>query len=159
MCGLDVDDSGSGEDDKDEDVWTGDGVKMLPPPLAHSGGSSMWGSRRSRCGCLAHGVLLLLWNLCVVSASAALLALVFAAVLSPALLLLYAGFLCHSRVSRVHAAGLDSPVRDTHGPFYLRLVERRQRPLYGSSSVVDDVSKPYRVWFESWLTANKLACC
>ncbi|XP_075893316.1 transmembrane protein 88B [Nelusetta ayraudi] len=99
MCGLDVepDDGGSGEEDKDEDVWIGDGVKMLPPPMAHSGGSA-WGSRRGRCGCLAHGALLLLWNLCVICASAALLALVFAAVLSPALLLLYVGFLCHSRV-------------------------------------------------------------
>lgn len=106
MCGLDVDtdDGGTGEEDKDEDVWIGDGVKMLPPPVAHSGGSSVWGSRRGRCGCLAHGALLLLWNLCVISASTALLALVFAAVLSPALLLLYVGFLCHSRVSRVHSS-------------------------------------------------------
>lgn len=110
MCGLDVDadDGSSGEEDKDECVWVGDGVKMLPPPVAHSGGSSVWGSRRGRCGCLAHGALLLLWNLCVVSAGTALLALVFTAVLSPALLLLYVGFLCHSRVSHsVHG----SPVR------------------------------------------------
>lgn len=77
----------------------GDRVKMLPPPVAHSEGSA-WGSRRGRCGCLACGAVVVLWNVCVVSASLLLLVAVFAVVLLPAALLLYAGFLCHSRVSR-----------------------------------------------------------
>lgn len=111
MCGMDVDpdDSGSGEEEKDDEFWIGDGVKMLPPPMAHSGGSA-WGSRRGRCGCLAYGAVLILWNLCVVFASAALLAVVFVAVLSPALLLLYVGFLCHSRVSCLQSTGASSSV-------------------------------------------------
>ncbi|KAK7916667.1 hypothetical protein WMY93_012428 [Mugilogobius chulae] len=79
------------------------GVKMLPPPVAHSGGSA-WGSRRGRCGCMAWGVLLVMWNLCIVVTCALLLALVFAVVLLPAMLLLYAGFLCHSRVLDARAA-------------------------------------------------------
>lgn len=100
MCGMDVDldDGGSGEEDKEEQLWIGEGVKMLPPPVAHSGGSA-WGSRRGRCGCVACGAGLILWNLCVILASALLLAVVFSVVLLPAMLLLYAGFLCHSRVS------------------------------------------------------------
>lgn len=100
MCGMDVDldDGGSGEEEKEEEFWIGEGVKMLPPPVAHSGGSA-WGSRRGRCGCVACGAALVLWNLCVVVASALLLAVVFSVVLLPAVLLLYAGFLCHSRVS------------------------------------------------------------
>ncbi|KAM8915177.1 transmembrane protein 88B [Spinachia spinachia] len=103
MCGLDadLDDGGSGEEEKEEEFWIGEGVKMLPPPVAHSGGSA-WGSRRGRFNCLACGAALLLWDLCVVLASALLLALVFFVVLLPAMLLLYAGFLCHSRV-------LDAP--------------------------------------------------
>lgn len=102
MCGMDVDldDGGSGEEEKEEEFWIGEGVKMLPPPVAHSGGSA-WGSRRGRCGCVACGAALILWNLCVVLASALLLAVVFSVVLLPAMLLLYVGFLCHSRVSQV----------------------------------------------------------
>lgn len=100
MCGMDVDmdDGGSGEEEKDEEFWIGEGVKMLPPLVAHSGGSA-WGSRRGRCGCVACGAALILWNLCVIVACALLLAVVFSLVLLPALLLLYVGFLCHSRVS------------------------------------------------------------
>lgn len=100
MCGMDVDldDGGSGEEEKEEEFWMGEGVKMLPPPVAHSR-SSVWGSRRGRCGCLAWGAALILWNLGIVAASALLLALVFSVVLLPSVLLLYAGFLCHSRVS------------------------------------------------------------
>ncbi|XP_056246207.1 transmembrane protein 88 isoform X1 [Seriola aureovittata] len=103
MCGMDVDldDGGSGEEEKEEEFWVGEGVKMLPPPVAHSGGSA-WGSRRGRCGCVACGAALILWNLCIVLASALLLAVVFSVVLLPAMVLLYAGFLCHSRV-------LDAP--------------------------------------------------
>ncbi|XP_071351158.1 transmembrane protein 88-like [Trachinotus anak] len=103
MCGMDVDldDGGSGEEEKEEEFWIGEGVKMLPPPVAHSSGSA-WGSRRGRCGCVACGAALILWNLCIILASALLLAAVFSVVLLPAMLLLYAGFLCHSRV-------LDAP--------------------------------------------------
>ncbi|XP_061584472.1 transmembrane protein 88 [Cololabis saira] len=103
MCGEDVDleDGGSTEEEKEEEFWIGDGVKMLPPPVAHSDGSA-WGSRRGRCGCVVCGVALMLWNLCMISASALLLAAVFCVVLLPAVLLLYVGFLCHSRV-------LDAP--------------------------------------------------
>ncbi|XP_056131420.1 transmembrane protein 88B [Lampris incognitus] len=103
MCGMDVDldESGSGEEEKEESFWVGEGVKMLPPPVAHSGGSA-WGSRRGRCGCVACGAGLLLWNAGVVLVSVLLLAAVFSVVLLPTLALLYTGFLCHSRV-------LDSP--------------------------------------------------
>ncbi|XP_041836638.1 transmembrane protein 88 [Melanotaenia boesemani] len=99
MCGVDVDldDGGSAEEEKEEEFWIGDGVKMLPPPVAHSEDSA-WGSRRGRCGCMACGAALILWNLCVISASVLLLAVVFSVVLLPSVLLLYAGFLCHSRV-------------------------------------------------------------
>lgn len=108
MCGVDIDldDGGSGEDEKEEEFWIGEGVKILPPPVAHSGGSAL-GSRRGRCSCVACGAVLILWNLCVVLASALLLALVFSVVLLPAVLLLYAGFLCHSRVSSQQRCGLN----------------------------------------------------
>ncbi|KAJ4920887.1 hypothetical protein JOQ06_027710 [Pogonophryne albipinna] len=97
MCGVDVDlEDGSVEEEKEDEFWIGEGVKMLPPPVAHSGGSE-WGSRRGRVGCLACGAALVLWDIFVVSASALLLAVVFSVVLLPAMLLLYAGFLCHSR--------------------------------------------------------------
>lgn len=100
MCGVDVDldDGASGEEEKEEELWMEERVKMLPPPVAHSEDSA-WGGRRGGCGCVACGAALLLWNLCVVSACVLLLALVFSLVLLPALLLLYTGFLCHSRVS------------------------------------------------------------
>lgn len=98
MCGVDVDLEDGGDDEKEEEFWIEDGVKMLPPPVAHSDGSE-WGSRRGRCGCVACGLALILWNLGLISASVLLLAVVFAVVLLPAVLLLYVGFLCHSRVS------------------------------------------------------------
>ncbi|KAM9813294.1 transmembrane protein 88B [Neosynchiropus ocellatus] len=105
MCGVDVDldDGGSCEEEKEEEFWMGEGVKMLPPPVAHSEGSA-WGSRRSRLGCVTCGAALILWDLCVVIGSALLLALVFSVVLLPAVLLLYAGFLCHSRVLDAQSA-------------------------------------------------------
>ncbi|XP_008408004.1 transmembrane protein 88B [Poecilia reticulata] len=105
MCGVDVDldDGGSADEEKEEEFWVGDAVKMLPPPVAHSDGSA-WGGRRGACGSAACGAVLVLWNLCVVSAGALLLALVFCVVLLPAALLLYAGFLCHSRVLDAPAA-------------------------------------------------------
>ncbi|XP_029007187.1 transmembrane protein 88 [Betta splendens] len=107
MCGGDVDlddGGGAGEEEKEEELWVGEGVKMLAaPPVARSGGGA-WGSRRGRCGCVAWGALLVLWNLGVAAAGAGLLAAVFAAVLLPAVLLLYAGFLCHSRVLNASSA-------------------------------------------------------
>ncbi|XP_027857593.1 transmembrane protein 88B [Xiphophorus couchianus] len=105
MCGVDVDldDGGSADEEKEEEFWVGDAVKMLPPPVAHSDGS-VWGGRRGACGSAACGAVLVLWNLSVVSAGALLLALVFSVVLLPAALLLYAGFLCHSRVLDAPAA-------------------------------------------------------
>ncbi|KAM9799974.1 transmembrane protein 88 [Syngnathus typhle] len=99
MCGTDVDldDGGSLEEEKDEDLWLDERVKMLPPPVAHSGGSA-WGTKRGRAGCVVCGVVLVLWNICVLLAGAVLLTLVFSLVLLPAVVLLYAGFLCHSRI-------------------------------------------------------------
>lgn len=100
MCGTDVDldDGGSVEEEKEEELWLGERVKMLPPPVARSGGSA-WGTRRSGAGCVVCGAALVLWNLCMLLAGALLLTLVFSLVLLPAVVLLYAGFLCHSRVS------------------------------------------------------------
>ncbi|XP_077385887.1 transmembrane protein 88B [Festucalex cinctus] len=99
MCGTDVDldDGGSVDEEKEEELWLGERVKMLPPPVAHSGGSA-WGSRRGAAGCVVCGAALLLWNVCVFLAGALLLTLVFSLVLLPAVVLLYAGFLCHSRI-------------------------------------------------------------
>ncbi|XP_068599092.1 transmembrane protein 88B-like [Brachionichthys hirsutus] len=99
MCGMDVDpDNGSSsEEEKEDEYWVGAAVKMLPPPMAHSGGHA-WGGRRGRCACVACGATLILWNLCVALLGALLLAAVFCLVLLPAMLLLYVGFLCHPRV-------------------------------------------------------------
>jgi len=100
MCGMDVDLGEADEEDKEEEeFWLGEKVKMFPPQLAHTGGSA-WGSRRDRLGCLACGAGLVLWNLGLVLLGVLLLAAVFSLVLLPALLLLYTGFLCHSRVRR-----------------------------------------------------------
>ncbi|XP_077582991.1 transmembrane protein 88B [Stigmatopora nigra] len=97
MCGTDIDLDDGGEEEKEEELWMGERVKMLPPPVAHSGGSA-WGSRRDIWGCVFCGATLVLWNVCVLLAGLVLLALVFALVLLPAVLLLYVGFLCHSRI-------------------------------------------------------------
>ncbi|XP_061642259.1 transmembrane protein 88 isoform X2 [Phyllopteryx taeniolatus] len=99
MCGTDVDldDEGSVEEEREEDLWMGERVKMLPPPVAHSQ-SSAWGSRRSGSGCVVCGAALVLWNVCVLLAGALLLTLIFSLVLLPAVVLLYVGFLCHSRI-------------------------------------------------------------
>ncbi|XP_064823288.1 transmembrane protein 88B-like isoform X2 [Oncorhynchus masou masou] len=104
MCGedVDLDDGGSGDEEKEQEFWVGEGVKMLPPPLAHSEGSA-WGSRRGRCGCVACGAGLLLWNVGVVLVCVLVLMAVFTLVLLPASLLLYVGFLCHSRVLDSHS--------------------------------------------------------
>ncbi|XP_014022318.1 transmembrane protein 88B [Salmo salar] len=106
MCGVDVDvdldEGSSGDEEKEQEFWVGEGVKMLPPPLAHSEGSA-WGSRRGRCGCVACGAGLLLWNVGVVLVCVLVLMAVFTLVLLPASLLLYVGFLCHSRVLDSHS--------------------------------------------------------
>ncbi|KAF3856346.1 hypothetical protein F7725_017069 [Dissostichus mawsoni] len=100
MCGVDVDlEDGSVEEEKEDEFWIGEGVKMLPPPRGQCMGQpqgqggmpGLWGGPRPL-------------DIFVVSASALLLAVVFSVVLLPAMLLLYAGFLCHSRV-------LDAPLR------------------------------------------------
>lgn len=114
MCGVDsdLDDGGVGDDERDqEDEFAmAEGVRMLPPPTAHCEGS-VWGGRRSRCGCLVFGVGLVLWNLGLAVTCVLLLATVFALVLLPAALLLYAGFLCHSRVR--HSLCFQNDIRFT----------------------------------------------
>ena len=96
---LELDEGGAGDEEKEqEEFWVGERVKMLPPPTAHSEGSA-WGSRRGSCGCVACGAGLLLWNVGLALVCVLVLVAVFALVLLPASLLLYAGFLCHSRVS------------------------------------------------------------
>ncbi|KAL0978420.1 hypothetical protein UPYG_G00170200 [Umbra pygmaea] len=99
MCGVDVDldDEGSNDEEKEDEFCVAEGVKMLHPPTAHSEGV-VWGSLRGKCGCVACGAGLLLWNAGVALVCFLLLVGVFALVLLPASLLLYAGFLCHSRV-------------------------------------------------------------
>ncbi|XP_030633437.1 transmembrane protein 88B [Chanos chanos] len=102
MCGMDVDldEGGTGDDERDQEdefATAGEGVRMLPPPTAHCDGG-VWGSRRGRCGCLAWGTGLLLWNITLVLACLLLMTVIFSLILMPAGLLLYAGFLCHSRV-------------------------------------------------------------
>ncbi|KAJ7999092.1 hypothetical protein DPEC_G00211830 [Dallia pectoralis] len=99
MCGVDVDldDGSSGDDEREDEFWVAEGVKLMHPPTAHSEGIA-WGSLRGRCGCVACGAGLLLWNMGVALLCVLVLGGVFALVLLPASLLLYAGFLCHSRV-------------------------------------------------------------
>lgn len=104
MCGMAVvldDDVGGGDEEfgGDDD----DGMRMLPPPpppevQCDDGG--VWGPRRGRCQCVLWTVVLLLWNLALMTMCAGLLLLIFSVVLLPAALLLYTGFLCHSRVRR-----------------------------------------------------------
>ncbi|KAG7477606.1 hypothetical protein MATL_G00071440 [Megalops atlanticus] len=97
MCGVDVDleDEGAGEEEREaEEFVTGERVRMLPPPPAHSEAGA-WGARRGPLGRLAWGAGLLLWSAGVAALCALVLAAVFALVLLPAALLLCAGFLCH----------------------------------------------------------------
>ncbi|XP_036388298.1 transmembrane protein 88B-like [Megalops cyprinoides] len=100
MCGIDVDLDDGGEEGKEQEEECGMGserVQMLPPPPAHSDAGA-WGGRRGRGGCLAWAAALALWNVAVAAACVLIMAAVFALVLLPTVLLLYAGFLCHSRV-------------------------------------------------------------
>ncbi|XP_023685301.2 transmembrane protein 88 [Paramormyrops kingsleyae] len=107
MCGMGVDleESSSGEEEKDQaEYGMGEGVRMLlPPPPAHSE-EGAWGARRGPAACLAWGAGLVLWNVGVATACLLVLAAVFALVLLPVALLLYAGFLCHSRVMNSQAS-------------------------------------------------------
>lgn len=99
--GVDLEESSSGEEEKDQEEYgMGEGVRMLlPPPPAHSE-EGAWGARRGPAACLAWGAGLVLWNVGVATACLLVLAAVFALVLLPVTLLLYAGFLCHSRVRK-----------------------------------------------------------
>lgn len=94
MCGMTVllDDGGG-----DEDFDVGDGIRMLPPPPAQCDGG-VWGARRGHCGCVLWTLVLLLWNVLLLLVCVGLMFLIFSLILLPAALLLYAGFLCHSRV-------------------------------------------------------------
>ncbi|XP_016116078.1 transmembrane protein 88-like [Sinocyclocheilus grahami] len=100
MCGMTVllDDGGG-----DEDFDVGDGIRMLPPPPAQCDGG-VWGARRGHCGCVLWTLLLLLWNVLLLLGCVGLMVLIFSLILLPAALLLYAGFLCHSRVVASQAA-------------------------------------------------------
>ncbi|KAL4658536.1 transmembrane protein 88-like [Arapaima gigas] len=101
MCGLDLDPEDGGaegeEKEQEEEYGAGEHVRMLPPPVAHSNAAA-WGARRGPIGCLAWGFGLVLWNTGMALACVLVLTAVFTLVLLPATLLLYAGFLCHSRV-------------------------------------------------------------
>ncbi|XP_026874586.2 transmembrane protein 88 [Electrophorus electricus] len=99
MCGMDADlaDEEEGERELEDEFAVGEAVRMLSPPMAHCDGA-VWGSRRGPWGCVLWGSVLVLWNLVLVLAGVLLLATIFTLVLMPAMLLLYVGFLCHSRV-------------------------------------------------------------
>ncbi|KPP62596.1 transmembrane protein 88-like [Scleropages formosus] len=100
MCGVDVDlEDGAGKkkEEQDEECEMGERTHMLPAPPELSN-AEVCGGRRGRCGCLAWGALLLLWNVSVALVCVLIMGTVFALVLLPTALLLYAGFLCHSRV-------------------------------------------------------------
>ncbi|KAI4903944.1 hypothetical protein NFI96_016343 [Prochilodus magdalenae] len=97
MCGVEVDDGVEDEREVEDEFGVYEGVQMLPPPVARCDGS-VWGSRRGRCECMCWALGLVLWNLALTGVCVALMAGVFTLVLLPAVLLLYTGFLCHSRV-------------------------------------------------------------
>ncbi|KAJ8257728.1 hypothetical protein GJAV_G00189040 [Gymnothorax javanicus] len=98
MCGIDVDlEDGEEEKDQEEGFGMAEGVRMLPPPPVHSD-AGIWGARRGRVGCLAWGTGLALWNSGVAILCVLILSVVFTVVLLPTIVLLYIGFLCHSRV-------------------------------------------------------------
>ncbi|XP_056614875.1 transmembrane protein 88B [Triplophysa dalaica] len=79
--------------DDDDDGEGDDGMCVVE---CDDGG--VWGPRRGHSECVLWTVILLLWNLMLLMMCAVLLLLVFSVVLLPAALLLYTGFLCHSRV-------------------------------------------------------------
>ncbi|XP_066529357.1 transmembrane protein 88 isoform X2 [Hoplias malabaricus] len=98
MCGMEVEDDerGGGEEVEDE-FGVCEGVRMLPPPVVRCDGR-VWGSRRGGGECVCWGMCLVLWNLLLTAVCMVLMATVFTLILLPAVLLLYVGFLCHSRV-------------------------------------------------------------
>ncbi|XP_061642258.1 transmembrane protein 88B isoform X1 [Phyllopteryx taeniolatus] len=159
MCGTDVDldDEGSVEEEREEDLWMGERVKMLPPPVAHSQ-SSAWGSRRSGSGCVVCGAALVLWNVCVLLAGALLLTLIFSLVLLPAVVLLYVGFLCHSRPT-----GSEAPAGwHIHSVKSVEEIPGRQeggKPRRTLSHVPMESSSPATLWrpvIHSYVTGKAL---
>ncbi|XP_026053055.1 transmembrane protein 88B-like [Carassius auratus] len=100
MCGMSVllDDGGG-----DEDFDSGDGIRMLAPPPAQCEGG-VWGSRRGHCGCVLWTLLLMLWDVLLLLGCVLLMLLIFSLILLPTALLLYTGFLCHTRVVASRAA-------------------------------------------------------
>ncbi|XP_060714772.1 uncharacterized protein LOC132838467 [Tachysurus vachellii] len=97
MCGVDVDLDDEGVQDECEvEEVTHDAVHLLAPPPAECNGA-VWGSRRGYGVCVLCGLLLVLWNAGVGVACVTLLFVVFMLVLTPPTLLLYTGFLCHTR--------------------------------------------------------------
>ncbi|KAF7693528.1 transmembrane protein 88B [Silurus meridionalis] len=98
MCGVDMDLEDDGVQDECEvEEVSQDAVRLLAPPLAECNGEA-WGSRRGRGVCVLCGLMLALWNVGVGVACVMLLCVVFMLVLTPPTLLLYTGFLCHTRV-------------------------------------------------------------
>ncbi|XP_027011872.2 transmembrane protein 88 isoform X1 [Tachysurus fulvidraco] len=98
MCGVDVDLDDEGVQDECEvEEVTHDAMHLLAPPPAECNGT-VWGSRRGYGVCVLCGLLLVLWNAGVGVACVTLLFVVFMLVLTPPILLLYTGFLCHTRV-------------------------------------------------------------
>ncbi|MCJ8744129.1 hypothetical protein PDJAM_G00115040 [Pangasius djambal] len=98
MCGVDVDlDDDGVQDECEVEEVSRDAVRLLAPPPAECDGEA-WGSRRGHVVCALCGLMLALWNVGVGVACGTLLCVVFMLVLTPPTLLLYTGFLCHTRV-------------------------------------------------------------
>ncbi|XP_062843084.1 transmembrane protein 88B [Trichomycterus rosablanca] len=93
MCGVDVDLDDNGVEDNNSH----DAVQLLAPPPAECEGTA-WGSRRGPVACVFCGLVAAVWNVGVGVACVLMMGVVFGAVLMLPALLLYAGFLCHSRV-------------------------------------------------------------
>ncbi|KAF5885856.1 transmembrane protein 88-like, partial [Clarias magur] len=97
MCGVDVDlDDDGVQDECEVEEVSHDAVRLLAPPPAECDGEA-WGARRGRGACMLCGLMLALWNMGVGMACMMLLCVVFTLVLTPPTLLLYTGFLCHTR--------------------------------------------------------------
>ncbi|XP_060766948.1 transmembrane protein 88 isoform X3 [Neoarius graeffei] len=98
MCGVDVDlDDDGVQDECEVEEISHDAVRLLAPPPAECDGEA-WGSQRGHGVCVLCSLMLLLWNLGVGVACVMMLCVIFILVLTPPTLLLYTGFLCHTRV-------------------------------------------------------------